>query len=102
MNLLTGSVSEWQVRASHSSVPFLEPAFCKGGQYHGRAILLCLAKIESAPLVEHIADVHHLNLETTEGQMPDFELPARELKVLKGFSDRPFPELSNAQSTYMR
>ena len=31
---------------------------------------MCLAKIENAPLAEHIADVHRLNLEITEVQIP--------------------------------
>ncbi len=38
---------------------------------------LCLAKIESAPLVKHIADVHRLNLEISRSPDVAFELPER-------------------------
>ena len=60
--------------------------------------LLCLAKIENAPLAEHIVDVHRLNLEITEVQILHSSSQQERVERVETFSDRLFPELSRIHS----
>ena len=53
--------------------------------------VLSLAKIESAPFAEHIADSHGLKFEIKRSQMPHSNFDKERPSAWERFSDRSFP-----------